>query len=222
MKTIRNLFIALILLSFAFNASAQNLRFGIQAGGGIASAYNYFPEKNEYTNDMELGIPKNFIVPSYNFNLYVSYPINDVIAIAVEPGFIQKGYSNKFIDNNDLAYNRNYLSYLQLPILLEYKIQDPITLTIGPEISYLIRARLKNEGVDGSDDLMSFYQKNRIDAGLQFGGFYTFNERYDLGLKLGASFTNLDKNYLPNESGEVVAVVKKQATYFNAFARYKF
>lgn len=222
MKSKNNLFIVFFLLYSTFSTSAQSLKFGVQAGGGLASAYNYFPEKNEYTTDIELGIPKNFIVPSYNFNLYISCPINDLAAVAVEPGFIQKGYSNKFIDNNDLAYNKNYLSYIQMPILLEYKIQQPITLSIGPEIGYLLRARLKNEGIDGSVNLMNYYQKNRVDVGMQFGVFYTFNERFDLGLKLGASLTNLEKNYLVNESGEVLADIKKKATYLNTFTRYKF
>lgn len=222
MKSKRNLFFAFLLLSFVFNASAQNFKFGVQAGGGIASAYNDFSEKNEFTNDLELGIPKNYPVPSYSFNLYASFPINELFSIAFEPGFIQKGYSNKFIQINDLTHNKNYLSYVQMPILLEYKLQEPITLSVGPEIGYLLKARLTNDGLEGSIDMMNYYQKNRLDIGLQFGAFYTFNERFDLGLKLGTSLTNLDKIYLTNDYLEIVTDIKKKAMYINAFARVKF
>lgn len=199
---------------------AQNVRFGVQAGGGVASAYNYYPEKNEYTSDPLLGIAKNYLVPSYSLNLYFSVPLKEKIAVAIEPGIIQKGFSTKQISQNDLLHNRTFLTYVQMPVLLEFCFENPITVSVGAEFGYLIKARWKNND-EATDDIMNYYKKNKIDAGLQFGIFYTFAGYFDLGLKTAGSFTNLEKHYLTDENGQVLAGVGKKATYLNAFARVK-
>ncbi len=200
---------------------AQDIRFGVQAGGGVASAYNYYPDRNEYMDDASLGLPKNYIVPSYSLNLYLSIPLEDEFAIAVEPGIIQKGFLNKVVEDYDLYHNKFCLTYIHAPVLLEYGGFDiPITLSIGPEFGYLFKARLKsNDGTD--DDMMYYFRKNRLDVGLQFGVYYTYEEHLDLGLKFGNSFTNLEKLYLTDDLGNVLGSVGKKATYLNAFVRVK-
>ncbi|NLO71431.1 MAG: PorT family protein [Porphyromonadaceae bacterium] len=218
----RLLFILTIFIFCCFvKGNAQYIRFGIQAGAGIASAFNYYPKNNDLKDDPEMKLHNSPIL-SYSSNLYISYPLNDVYSIAVEPGLIRKGFSNQFFDGYDELYNRNFLYYFQLPVLLEFKFDRPITLSIGPEFGYLLSAKLKEKYDTELMDLMHYYRKNRVDLGLQGGGFYSFSENFDFGLKIGFSFTNLDKFYLGDTEGYMLTEIRRKALYINAFTRYKF
>ncbi len=213
-------FTVLILCSFAI-MKGQEIKYGVQAGAGVASAFKYYPNKNEYTNNPDFGISRSLPVLSYNFNLYVSYLINERFGVAVEPGFIQKGFADKFVDT-DLTHNKTYLSYFQLPVLAEFKLENGFTLTFGPEFGYLISAKMKSLDISESMSLMHYYQNNRFDFGFQGGGYYSFSENLDLGVKAGASLTNLEKFYVEVEGGSAFIEVRRNAMYFNVFARYNF
>lgn len=204
-----------------FKINAQQLRFGVQSGVGMASAFNHFSKNNELKHSPELK-PNNSPVLSYSANLYISYPFNEQFSVALEPGLIRKGFANQIHEGNDLLYNRNFLYYVQLPVLVEFKLDNPFTFSIGPELGYLLSAKLKEKHDADLIDLMHYYQKNRIAAGVQGGGYYSFSKNFDLGLKTGLSFTNLDKFILMDTEGHVVAEVRRKALYINAFTRYKF
>lgn len=201
--------------------NGQEIQYGIQAGGGLASAFNYYPKKNEYTNDPDFGIPKNIPILSYNINLYISYFVNENFGVAIEPGFIQKGFANKFVDSYDLTDNKIYLSYIQVPVLMEFKFKNALNLTIGPEIGYLVDAEFKQIDEAERISLMNYYQNNRVDVGVQAGGYYSFTERLDIGLKAGASLTNLEKFYIEIDGENAFVEVRRNAMYINAFVRMR-
>lgn len=213
---------ALILIFPLAGMAQESIRFGVQAGGGLTSAYNYYPNKNKYASDAALVLPQNNPILSYSANLYISYPLNERFAVAVEPGFIQKGFMVEFVQSYDLMRNTTYLSFVQLPVLLEMKFDLPITFTFGPEFSYLVDAKRKSLDLNEKISLMGYYQKNRIDAGLQAGGYYSFSENWDVGLKAGGSLTSLEKYFITNVDGSSVIEVRKKNIYFNLFTRIVF
>ena len=129
---------------------------------------------------------------------------------------------NKFVQNYDLSHNKTYSFYIQVPILLEYNPVSPVTLTFGPEFGYLLNARMKVNDISEPISLMNYYKNNRLDVGIQAGGYYTFSDHLDVGIKSGTSFTNLEKFYLTNDEGSVLTEVRKKSVYLNAFARIKF
>jgi hypothetical protein len=223
MVKLKLIFFLVILYFFHYGAATgQKLRYGVQLSGGIASAYQYYPKKNEYTNNPDFGMPKNIPILSYGFNLYASYELNEQLGIAFEPGFIRKGFANKFVDSYDLTHNKTYLSYIQLPVLMEFKLADFMTLTIGPEIGYLIDAKLKQIDALESVSIMNYYQHNRIDVGLQGGAYYSLSDNFDVGLKAAASLTNLERFYIEVEGGNALVEVRRNSMYIHAFTRVKF
>lgn len=222
MKKNRLFFLAVLFISiFTQSAHAQQkFTVGLQGGLGMASAYNFYNKGNAYTSDIELGIPKNYPTLSYMYNLYLSYKINEKYGVALEPGIVRKGYGTK-IYNEDVFFNKRRLNYFQLPVLMEFYVDNAFTLTIGPEFGYLLSAKMKSNDDSDSLNLIKLYRKNRFDFGVQLGGFYTFIDHIDVGLKIGGSFTNIEKSYLTDISGNVLTDVFTKNMYANLFTRIK-
>lgn len=224
-KTIFIPIVILYMFIVGYNVQAQEkFTFGVQTGLGAASAYSYHTGGNEYTSDLELGIPKNYPIFSYMYGLYFSYKINKDWGIAFEPAMVRKGYGNKVVEENDVAFHKRYANYLQMPVLMEFHIDEelPIVLTIGPEFGYLLNAKMRTS-YDSSKASVSrdLPKNNRFDFGLQIGGYYSLTKHIDVGLKVGGSLTRVEKLYLTDNVGNVLTEVSRQNVYANSFIRVK-
>lgn len=222
-KTFFTAFIIFTLFLTAHGLYAQQkFSVGVQGGLGASSTRNYFNGGSEYTSELELGIPKNYPVFSYMYNLHLSYRINEGYAIAIEPGFIRKGYGNKVVtEEGDVLFNRRRLDYLQLPLLLELHAGESVVLTAGPEVGYLLNAKMKTTTNSKSAVLTDLPENNRWDIGIQIGGYYTLMKHLDVGVKAGASITRAQKFYLTNDDGEVLTSVSRRNMYAHPFIRVR-
>lgn len=88
--------------------------------------------------------------------------------------------------NSDVAYAK-VLSYLELPLLLRYYQSEKLSFLFGPQMSFLLAAKIKNnqEAQDlyelpATEDAMDYYAK--FDVGLNLGAAYNINERIALML----------------------------------------
>jgi hypothetical protein len=209
-KTITAAFIILFLLPAGHSLRAQQkFSVGIQGGLGGAFTENSYTGGNEYTTDMLLGIPEVYPVWSHMYNLYFSYGINNGFGIALEPGIIRKGYGSKRVsERGDVVFDRRQTEYLQLPLLLEFSPAESVRLTAGPEFGYLRDKKMRTN-------------HNRLDLGIQVGGYYTLKKHLDVGIKIGAAFTGGDKYYLTNDAGEVLTEVFRRNYYAGSFIRVK-
>lgn len=199
---------------------AQKLRFGIQGSGGVGTALTTDREKElSEIETVYLGISKIYPVFSYGINAYAGYSINENWGIAIEPGIFRKGFAKKVEVNNKIVRQQTHLNYFQLPILAELFLDKNITLTVGPELSYLFSAKEMTE--KQSTDVFEQYRKNKLDIALQIGLYYTFNNHFDIGLKSGVSAIRLERFSILNDKNEVVTEYDRRNAYGHAFFRIK-
>lgn len=210
---------AIIIFTVVTNLNAQKLRMGVQGGGGIAIAETDYNEKFSEIETVYLGMSKDYPIFSYALNIYAGYAINNNWGIAIEPGFIRKGFAKKVEINNEILRQKDYLNYLQLPILAEVFLSDGVTMTLGPELSYLLDAK-KVTGNE-STDISEQYDNKKLDIALQVGFYYTFKKHFDIGLKGGVSATRLGKFVILNDANEVVAEYNRRNAYGHIFFRVK-
>lgn len=164
----------LCLTFFAFvmvNNSYGQVGFGIKSGMNIATTKDF------------TAFPKNRI--GWYGGGFILVPIHKRLFLQTELLYSSKGQrTEKIIGASDKSVLR--LNYLNVPILLGYKIDYKTSLLLGPEIGYLTSAQLKyySEFIDVSKNYPS-----KFDAGLDVGINYKLLKnigveiRYSYGFK---------------------------------------
>lgn len=207
----------MLLFSITF-LSAQEYRLGYMAGIGLSHITSAWPE--EYPQTVSY---KPYF--STSINAYVGLKGKGNFGAFIEPGFIIKGGVLK----NDPNGNTNVkvsLTYLHLPLSLQYSLNDKLFISAGPEVSLLFRAREKSGGV--SHDA-TIYLDNELELSGQVALNYSLTERVDIGMRYGKGFsfvrdiTIVDANYNPvgnvkayNQYLHFLIRVKSRKAYKNA------
>lgn len=123
--------------------------------------------------------------------------------------FSTKGtkYSGDYFDGNQtvsISYTK-LLTYLDLPLLLRYYKSEKWSFLFGPQLSYLLAAKIKNDEnaqrlfeLPETEDAKDYYSK--LDVGLNLGAVYNLNERMALMLLLqyGLIKIGIDEVYSNN------------------------
>ena len=123
--------------------SRENVHFGVKAGANISNVYD--TEGADFVADPKLG---------FAAGAFVAIPIGKFIGVQPEILFSQKGYQrtgNVFGSDYKFTHTSNYI---EVPILLQVKPSEMITLLAGPQYSYLIKEKnvFSNEYVNGSNE----------------------------------------------------------------------
>lgn len=187
MKKTIILFVTFLL--FCTHIHAQKFRIGVQGGVGISTFNVDQSEDYDAFEQKYLGIAKEYLVFSNAINLYVSYKIKDNWGIAAEPGFIRKGSGKKVSIDNVLYRNNTLLNYFQIPLLAEIYLDENITLAVGPELAFLLKANQSSKL--GNLETTNNYNDRKIDLGVQLSFFYTFAKHFDVGVKGGSSLLKI-------------------------------
>lgn len=150
------------------NSPAGNVNIGIKGGLNLYDVHH--DVKTE--NDLKVG---------FHFGMLGHIHINEFWAIQPEIVFSTQGSKYK-IDDKVTKYN---LSYINVPVLLQYMFDNGFRLEAGPQVGFLIIAKAKNDQntIDFKDDL------KLIDFALSLGASYIFpptgfgvDARYNFGL----------------------------------------
>ncbi len=152
-------FLAIINLCFLTYSFGQ-INWGYKAGLNISRVRN--SSHNDYTSNLNF----NTGVLS-QFKLDKNYFINVEFLLSV------KGFNSILIPSGTTATN---LSYLTLPVLFEYKTSNKFYFQLGPELNYLIAAKMKNSTIDKS--VMDEYKK--VDISLVGGLGYNISKKISL------------------------------------------
>lgn len=157
------LFFAVIAtLSFTF-IQAQHTQFGIKAGWNLASAE--VEDGNDW--DSKSGIHVGALA-----HIHISRHF------AVQP---EVYYSMQGGEAGDLKLKLNYIN---IPVLLQYMVNNGLRLQTGPQLGILTSAKTKLGDVEVDRD----DQYSEVDFAWSFGASYIFPEgigidaRYNLGL----------------------------------------
>jgi len=164
----------LFLVSFAaLTVSAANAQsgFGIRGGANFFNFGGSDVSENDYTNRV-----------GFHAGIYAT--ILPEGPVSVEPGVF---YSVKGSQNDDGLDSRAVLDYVDVPVLVRFRIGEGFNLFAGPQISFLTNSKFEGE-FGGSTLSFDTDEIKSTDAGLVFGLGYNlpqgFNVQgsYDYGL----------------------------------------
>ncbi|MBE7174807.1 MAG: PorT family protein [Mucilaginibacter polytrichastri] len=170
-----------------FSAAQKQTSVGIKAGGNFASLPGLSDVSGYEMNSTIL----------YHGGLYADIGVSDKFSVQPELLYSAQGAENTKLtaqgnDGNTYNVSLKYaLTYVTLPVILQYQVIPSLRIGAGPYVGYLISAKEKvkitgtqseNQDTDIKEDL------KKIDAGLGFGASYLVGgqilvyTRYNLGL----------------------------------------
>jgi len=123
--------------------SREKLQLGIKAGANLSNVYD--SEGEDFNADPKFG---------FAVGAFVSIPVGKFIGVQPEILFSQKGYQRTgAVLGSDYKFTHTS-SYIDVPILLQVKPSEMITLLAGPQYSYLLKEKnvFSNEFVSGQDE----------------------------------------------------------------------
>jgi hypothetical protein len=177
------------------------IQLGLKAGLNISSLY---------TTDSSVAD----VIFGFHAGASLKCAVSSIIDIQPELYASTKGATIRYNSAllNGMANFR--LTYLELPLLCQIKVSKHLNIQVGPYVSYLIDAKVKNMG---DVQLFNFEQNvdvnnfNRLDTGFAIGASIvvhavTVGIRYNYGfVKVGKEETLFGNTYtIPNTTNDVV------------------
>jgi hypothetical protein len=155
----------LIALLATGNVFAQVVSGGVRVGGNLANL-KYSEGDLSETDDSKFG-------PLVG--LYLTAMLNDQFGI--QPELVYSSMGSKSGDET------TKLGYISIPILVRYQIVEQVHLLLGPQPSFLLSAKIEEDGedFDVKDELKSLDFSGVIGIGADFDRF-NVGLRYALGL----------------------------------------
>jgi hypothetical protein len=178
------------------------MELGVKAGLNLSDLYT----TDTSISDMLYG---------FNAGAYLKMSASNIFAIQPEFSISTKGASIRYNDPLLDGTANFQLTYLELPVLCDFKLSRHLNLQFGPYVSCLVGAKVTNMA---NINLFNFEQNvdvnrfNHIDAGLILGAgievrTVTVGLRYTYGfVKVGRPQTILGTSYtIPNTNNGVVS-----------------
>lgn len=164
------------LLVFATQAQHSTVEFGLKGGLNFANL-NFESNDNSKTRT------------SFHAGLLAHFHIND--HWAVQPELVFSGQGSKY--NSDRT---DKLSYLNIPINVQYMFDNGFRLQTGPQIGFLLNAKsdLGDLETDIKDGLKSTDISWTFGVGYITPGGFGVDARYNLGLTNISETDNSVKN----------------------------
>lgn len=179
----KNLLLIISLLVFTvFCFGQKKTSFGIKAGINMANISGNIESEWDINTESKFGFHAGFIMDVAVSEKFSVQP--ELLYTAQGAKFNDEGSEGKFIHN-----------FISLPITAKYYIIDDLALETGPQLNYLIKAKLEESmdvGWDSGDlevDLTK--QAPSISVGLNFGASYEINNKFIIGARYSLGLTNL-------------------------------
>lgn len=201
-----------LMLCFSTSFS-QNYDYGLKGDLNLSNLRGDYPTIPY--EDVKLHIKRTI---GFNFGGFIEYKIND--RLSIQPELLISIQGNKLeliseyynIEYYDDMYNYEYnketfsqrpkLYYLNIPVLLKYKVFEKVNLDFGPQFGILLSA--KSKWIYDDFNYPSEYESIIVD--LLRRGEYTFlgesvivkkgMKRFDLGLHIGMSYELNEKLFI--------------------------
>ncbi len=154
----------------AAGASAQS-SFGIRGGANFFNFAGDDVSENDYNNRV-----------GFHAGVYASLFGEDILS--VEPGVF---YSVKGTQNDDAFDSRAVLDYVDVPVLVRFRMGEGFNVFAGPQLSFLTNSKFEGD-FGGSTVSLDTESVKETDAAIVFGVGYNmphgFNVQgsYDYGL----------------------------------------
>jgi hypothetical protein len=126
-----------------------------------------------------------------NAGVIVNAVLTKKTSLDIGFGFTQKGArKNQDVENGDYTFFRVNLNYIEVPILLNYKLNEKYFLTAGPSIAYLINYSEDTE----IGNWNGVYPFNPLEFGVNIGLGRTIKDNWQIEVRSGNSFLPV-RNY---------------------------
>ncbi len=168
----KKLILLAVMASVTSIAGAQ-VKFGAKAGLNLANIH-VSPKDDDYSFKIN---------PSVNVAAMAGIPLSSKLSLQPEIMFSIQGA--KMTQQNSSADKlTNQLAYLNVPVLLKYNDPSGFFAEVGPQIGFLLSAKMKSQGI--SADAKSLYNSTDFAGTFGVGYIFPFNvgidARYNLGL----------------------------------------
>ncbi len=208
----------IILTSFmlcSVFAFSQEIKFGAKVGLNLSNLRGDYPT----------GIDEHNSKIGFHIGGFAEYEINDKFTLQPELLFSTQGNTYGYKDYygggsyyDGADYNLK-LNYLNLPVILKYKIIEKLSIDFGPQIGYLMSAKTK---IDVTEDSRDPSQNYSVEIDMLNDGTYNFGgttvqgkasaNRLDFSLNLGASYDITEKIFLQGRYNFGLSTVDKNST----------
>ncbi|MFD2921103.1 porin family protein [Terrimonas rubra] len=154
----KKLVITLVTLLAAYHFSQAQLSYGARAGLNVS--------KISFTNDDF----KTKFQPGFSIGLYGKYALNKAMAVQVETFFSREGTKEERVSSGTKG-NINK-SYVQIPLLFQYKFVKGLYAEAGPQFGILVASKEKYG--NGNNNIKPYYKP--VDIRVPIGVGYDLND----------------------------------------------
>ena len=194
---------------------SQEIKFGAKVGLNLSNLRGDYPT----------GIDEHNSKIGFHIGGFAEYEINEKFTLQPELLFSTQGNTYGYKDYygggsyyDGADYNLK-LNYLNLPIILKYKIIEKLSIDFGPQIGYLMSAKTK---IDVTEDSRDPSQNYSVEIDMLNDGTYNFGgttvqgkasaNRLDFSLNLGTSYDITEKIFLQGRYNFGLSTVDKNST----------
>lgn len=199
----KKVFFIAVLTMAGFVAQAQDK-------GGISVGVKAGPNFSTITGDLDNAGAKVGI----HAGIFAEFMFTENVGLQPELLFSLVGTSSDYDYNynNDNYYNygeKLNLSYISLPIMVTYHFNGVrgLSAMVGPQVSFLMAAKYKYDGVYNEDDIPSTDVKDNlktIDIGVAAGAQYAFPFKLVVGVRGIAGVSNIYDGPINGQNGETM------------------
>ncbi|NCA86467.1 MAG: PorT family protein [Clostridia bacterium] len=198
----------LSLLFIAINIQAQEFNFGLSSGADITNIRLSGSMSDKYVEYKP--------TVAFNLNAFAAYRSAGFLGITAEPGFIFKGAKVTDVYSTEKHKARWIFPYLQLPLLADFYLTDKLYLSVGPEFSYMIAAKIY---YDAKFTDISYAYDNKFEVSGMAAINYTILPKVDIALRYSHGFTKTTQIDFTDIHNEPLGHVKEYNQYLQLLLR---
>lgn len=174
----KNFLIAVLFFNLLVSTVAvAQVQLGVKAGPILASAATE-SSSSVFSSSAKL---------SYLAGGFLALPFHKRMSLQVELLYVNKGSGSV---TNEVRSN---LHYLNIPVLLQYRVIDKLNIELGPEVGYLLSAYNKYSNQSNLDNRT--YMIEKFDVGIDAGVSYDLSEKLMLGLRYNIGINDFTKEF---------------------------
>jgi len=187
------LIICALLMCAGAMAQTEKVKLGVKAGLNISSLTF---DENELKSSDKTG---------FTAGLMAEIPLAKSFSVQPELLFSQQGmklsYSDPEVENSHYK-STIALNYLNIPIMLKYYVVKGLSLQAGPQVGILLKANNKYQdnflGYDNHDKMDLKDYSNGVDASVNFGLGYQFQNKFYVDVRYNMSYNDVFKDATSN------------------------
>ena len=184
----KNISVFIFILTLSFLSQAQDFKGGVILGLSTS----------QLSGDHLEGFNKAGLI----LGGFTSRTFSDKISGKMELIYIQKGSKNPDLDtyNNEILHEY-YLDYIEIPLIVEYKVQEKTAIETGLQLGVLISSKEKDPYY--GTEISHWRSFNKTDFSICFGLIYDLTSNWSLNSRYSNTilFTPVRPHQASQESG---------------------